>query len=506
MPTLAFIKPMLLLGIDLGTSSIKVSVLEAATAKRIATIQLPDTGENEIRSLKNDWAEQSPDLWWAQIQEAIKRLNASGKYDPAKISAIGIAYQMHGLVLVDREQKVVRDSIIWCDSRAIGQGEKAFRDIGETWCLTNLLNSPGNFTAAKLAWVKEHEPRLFENVRHVLLPGDFIAMKLTRETTTTASALSEGIFWDYSKNNLSQELMDYFGFDRELFPEVRPVFSSHGKLETSIAKALHLSPGIPVSYKAGDQPNNALSLNVMNPGEIAANAGTSGVIYGISEQLDHDSYSRINNFAHVNHSKEDPRIGVLLCINGTGSMNRWAKNNIGGNRSYQQINDLAEKVAEGAEGIKVLPFGNGAERMLRNQLVGASIEGLNLNIHDQRHLFRAVQEGIAFSFRYGLDIAKENGLMPTIIRANRSNLFLSGLFTRAFVELSGVPLQFYDQDGSTGAAIGAGIGAGIYQDSREPFQQIKAVQTIEPTGKSSYLALYDEWHHLLDQKLTSLNT
>jgi xylulokinase len=502
---------MLLLGIDLGTSSIKVSVVDADTQKCIASTQFPET-EVEIISSQTGWAEQSADQWWEHVKQAILKCNATKKYDPKDIAAIGIAYQMHGLVLVDKDQNVLRNSIIWCDSRAVEIGEKAFNDIGEEKCLSHLLNSPGNFTASKLAWVKKNEPAIYEKINKIMLPGDFIAMKFTGECTTTSSALSEGIFWDFKENNISTDVLNYFGFDRAIFPPIQPLFSSHGKLKQTIADRLSLTAGIPVSYKAGDQLNNALSLNVLKPGEIAATAGTSGVIYGVSDQLNFDQQSRINSFAHVNHKSPspggegaggEPRIGILLCINGGGIFNRWIKNLVGTNVSYQGLNEAAAKIDVGSNELMSLPFGNGAERMLENKIVGAHFHDLDFNIHTTAHMVRAVQEGIAFSFRYGLDIMRENGINPIIIRAAKSNLFLSDVFTQSFVNATNVQVEFYEGDGSFGAAIGAGIGAGLYS-SADPFNNRKSVSLVEPQNKNRYDDLYNKWKELLNERLLNI--
>ncbi|GAB3920128.1 xylulokinase [Mucilaginibacter myungsuensis] len=490
---------MLLIGIDVGTSSVKVSVVDAATQRAIVSAQYPDT-ESPITALKPGWAEQSPDMWWEQAQQAIKQCNNSDKYDPQDIAAIGIAYQMHGLVLVDKDQNALRDSIIWCDSRAVPYGDKAYNTLGHEYCLAHYLNSPGNFTAAKLAWVKANEPETYSKIDKLMLPGDYIAMKLTGEVTTSASALSEGIFYDFLSDGLSTELLSYFGFDKSFFGDIKPLFSEHGKVSTEMASQLGLKAGIPVAYKAGDQPNNALSLNVLKAGEVAATAGTSGVIYGVSDQLAYDPESRVNTFAHVNHAADDKHLGVLLCINGTGSMNRWAKNTFGTDLNYQQMNDLAASAPIGSAGIRILPFGNGAERMLNNKEVGAHIHNLDLNLHDRSHVFRAVQEGIACSFRYGLDIMRSNGMNPTVIRAGRSNMFLSDLFTEAFVNVTGVPVELYENDGSVGAALGAGIGSRIFANEAEAFANIESLKTVSPTT-DAYEGVYADWKELLSQRL-----
>ncbi|MDR0791865.1 MAG: carbohydrate kinase [Chitinophagaceae bacterium] len=487
---------MLLLGLDIGTSSIKASVIDAETQQCIASAQFPET-ESGITSLHPDWAEQSPEMWWEHVQLAILKLHGLQKYNPADISAIGIAYQMHGLVAVDENQNALRDSIIWCDSRAVETGDKAFNEIGVEKCLLHLLNSPGNFTASKLAWVKENEPAVYKKIHKIMLPGDFIAMKLTGHITTSISALSEGIFWDFRNNELSEDVFHYFGFDKKIIPDIQNVFGEHGKLSAASASALSLRQGIPVTYKAGDQPNNALSLNVLEPGEVAATAGTSGVIYGVSDRLVYDNQSRVNTFAHVNYTNEVKRLGVLLCINGTGIMNKWIKNISGDKLSYQQINNEAAKIAPGSNGILILPFGNGAERMLNNKTVDAHIHNINFNVHTNAHLYRAAQEGIAYAFRYGLDIMRENGMNPKVIRAGKSNMFLSNVFAEAFANATNAPVELYNCDGSVGAAIGAGLGAGIYASPKEAFTKFKKEQIIEPTQAALYDELYGKWRAMV---------
>ncbi|MFL5738630.1 MAG: xylulokinase [Flavisolibacter sp.] len=491
---------MLLLGIDLGTSSIKVSVVDAEKKICLASAHYPDS-EAEIIAPHPGWAEQSPDLWWEYTRQAILKCHATQLYDPKEIAAIGIAYQMHGLVLVDKKGEVLRNSIIWCDSRAVSIGDKAFEEIGEEKCLAHLLNSPGNFTASKLAWVKSNEPAVYERIDKLMLPGDFIAMKLTGEPTTTMSALSEGIFWDFREGGLSNDVMDYYDFNSSFIPRIQPVFSIHGAVSEQVALRLSLRKGIPVSYKAGDQPNNAFGLNVLEPGEVAATAGTSGVIYGMSDQLFYDQQSRINSFAHVNHSSEKNRIGVLLCINGAGIFYRWIKENFGGQQNYDSLNAGAALVAPGSEGLLMLPFGNGAERILSNRMLGSHIHFLDFNIHKTEHLARAAQEGIAFSFRYGLDIMKENGMKPSVIRAGRTNMFLSEVFARAFVDVTGVPVELYSGDGSMGAAFGAGVGAGIYKNIRDPFTGRKPLKLIEPTRSDVYEEHYEKWKLLLEMQV-----
>jgi len=489
---------MLLLGIDLGSSSVKVSVIDGESGECLASAFNPKD-EMEIIAGKPGWAEQDPETWWANLKTSISDCNNQLGAKKKEIGAIGISYQMHGLITLDKQLKVLRPSIIWCDGRAVEYGEKAFNGLGEDFCLSQLLNSPGNFTATKLAWVKENEPEIYSKIHKVILPGDYIALRLTGELMTTYSGLSEGIFWDFMKNSVSKELMDFFGFDEEILADAVTSFSMQGKLLKSVAEELDLPEAVTISYRAGDQPNNALSLNVMEPGEVAATAVTSGVIYGVTDQKKHEPLSRVNSFLHVNHSASRPRLGVLLCINGTGILNSWLRRNTGSNISYEEMNKMAEKVSPGSDGLSILPFGNGAERMLGNRDVGARIMGLTFNTHTNAHLFRAAQEGIVFSIRYGLDIMKETGIIPSVIRAGAANMFQSGVFREALSCITETEIHLYNTDGSLGAARGAGIGCGYYKSVKEAFAGLKEVGvTIPDKSKTeAYKEAYSTWLNYL---------
>jgi len=474
---------MYLLGIDIGSSSVKASILNGETGE-IAGSSFYPKSEMTITAKQSGWAEQQPELWWENLKLAILEAKSLAKISGNEIVAVGISYQMHGLVVVDKHQNVLRPSIIWCDSRATEIGNKAFNEIGSEKCLNALLNSPGNFTASKLKWVKDNEPSLYDKIDKIMLPGDYIAMKMTGEIRTTASGLSEGMFWDFRKNDVSELVLDYYGFRKELIPELVDTFGIQGQVSAKIASELGLKPGIPVSYRAGDQPNNALSLNVLNPGEIAATAGTSGVVYGVSGEVKYDPQSRVNTFAHVNHSAASNRLGVLLCINGTGILNSWLKKNVG-NRSYSydQMNELAAAIPTGCEGVSILPFGNGAERVLGNKNISAQICGVDFNRHSQGHLFRAAQEGIVFSFKYGMDILKGIGIDAKVIRAGKANMFLSPVFRETLANIAGVSIELYNTDGSAGAARGAGVGSGYYASFAEAFSGLKKLEMVEPNLK-----------------------
>ena len=487
----------LLLGYDVGTSSVKASLVDAQTGQTVASAQYPDA-EAPIMAKQAGWAEQEPEMWWDELAQATKRVasKAAAVASLKDVKAIGISYQMHGLVCVDKEGKPLRPAIIWCDGRAVPYGNAAFNAIGGEKCLTHLLNSPGNFTAAKLAWVKENEPEIFEKIYKIMLPGDYIAMRLSGgDKKTTVSGLSEGMFWDFKNNEVSKDVMNYFGFPESLIAEIVPTFSVQSRVCKAIAEELGLPEGTPISYRGGDQPNNALSLNVMKPGEVAATGGTSGVVYGVLGEVNYDSLSRVNTFAHVNHDQPDTRLGVLLCINGTGILNAWVKRTIAPEGiSYSQMNDLAESVPVGAEGLSVIPFGNGAERVLQNVNRGASIHGINFNIHKKAHIIRAAQEGIAFSFAYGMEIMAGMGMDIKTIKAGHANLFLSPLFRRTLAAVTGASIELYETDGSVGAAYGAGIGAGIYKDSDDAFKTLKHIATEEPVEDvAAYKEAYERW-------------
>ncbi len=493
---------MYLLGFDCGTSSIKATLLDGQTGTVIASATSPEK-EMPIIAEKSGWAEQHPQDWWENTKTATQKVLANSNINPKDVKAIGISYQMHGLVLIDAQKKVLRPSIIWCDSRAVETGQAAFEKIGQNKCLKCLLNSPGNFTASKLKWVKDHEPQIYARIHKAILPGDYIAMKLTDTINTTISGLSEGILWDFKAQRPADLVLDHYGIDQSLLADIVPTFSVQGQLTKQAATELGLAAGTVISYRAGDQPNNALSLNVLNPGEIAATAGTSGVVYGIGDKPNYDCRSRVNTFAHVNYTQDEPRLGVLLCVNGTGILNSWLKHTVANGMGYPQINELALQAPVGCDGLSILPFGNGAERTLENKNIGASVHGLNFNTHTKAHLLRAGQEGIVFALNYGLEIMREMGIQIKTIRAGDANMFLSSLFRETFATITQAIVQLYNTDGSAGAARGAGIGTGFYRQPQDAFIGLKQTQVIHPcdTDKQRYQDAYHAWLERLNNQL-----
>ena len=493
---------MFLLGYDIGSSSVKASLVDAYSGKCVASAFYPKQ-EAEILAPQTGWAEQQPAMWWENLKLATADVLCSSRVNKEDIKAIGISYQMHGLVCVDKDQQVLRPAIIWCDSRAVSIGQKAFDELGSDVCLSHLLNSPGNFTASKLAWVKRNEPQIFEKIDKIMLPGDYIAMKMTGNVCTTISGLSEGVMWDFKNNELADFLLDYYGIDSSMIADIVPTFGDQGTITKIAAQELGLKEGTPVSYRAGDQPNNALSLNVFNPGEIAATAGTSGVVYGVTGKINYDPKSRVNTFAHVNHTHQLNRLGVLLCINGTGILNSWMHHHLTPDLDYPDMDRVASSVPIGSDGLVVMPFGNGAERVLQNKEIGCSIHGLNFNKHEAKHILRASQEGIVFSFCYGMDIMKQMGLDIQHIHAGRANMFKSALFCDTLATVSGAMIDVYKTDGADGAAKGAGMGIGIYQNHDQAFATLECIAHIEPltAQKDEYQAAYLRWKNLLEKEL-----
>ena len=491
-----------LLGLDVGSSSVKASLVNADSGACVASAFYPEK-EAPIKAVKAGWAEQDPQMWWDNAKLSLQKVMSDASVKGEDVKAIGISYQMHGLVCVDKDMSVLRPSIIWCDSRAVPYGEKALESIGRDVCLSRLLNSPGNFTAAKLAWVKENEPDVYERIYKIMLPGDYIAMKLSGVINTTISGLSEGMFWDFKNKEVAGFLLDYFGFDKSLIADIVPTFSVQSEVCAAAAAELGLKEGTPISYRAGDQPNNALSLNVFNPGEIASTAGTSGVVYGVLGDVNYDDRSRVNTFAHVNYTDELDRLGVLLCINGTGILNAWVRRNVAPEGiSYSDMNEMTASVPIGSDGVTIIPFGNGAERVLENREIGCSIHGLNFNKHGKAHIMRAAQEGIVFSFCYGMEVMQQMGMDIKKIHAGRANMFLSDIFRNTLAGVSGATIELYETDGSVGAAKGAGMGCGIYKDNNEAFATLKKLSVIEPdeSRRGEYLEAYASWKETL-QKL-----
>lgn len=493
---------MYLLGYDIGSSSVKACLVNADTGQTVTSDFFPKT-EMSMYAAHPGWAEQDPEVWWENLKLANASVIEKSGVDASDIKGIGISWQMHGLVAVDKNKNVLRPSIIWCDSRAVPYGEKAFEAIGNQKALSRLLNSPGNFTASKLAWVKENEPHIYEQIDKIMLPGDYIAMKLTDEISTTVEGLSEGIFWDFKENRVSKDVMDYFRFNESVIPKIIPTFGLQGIVTAEAAKELGLKEGTPVGYRAGDQPNNAASLNVFNPGEIASTAGTSGVVYGVLGEVNYDPLSRVNTFAHVNYSSNNPRLGVLLCINGTGILNSWIKRNfIQSHLTYEDMNNLAAQSPIGSKGISVIPFGNGAERVLENKNPGCSFHDINFNIHSLSDVVRASQEGIVFSFKYGMEIMEEMGMKINVIRAGNANMFLSPIFRQTLAGVTEATIELFDTDGAAGAAKAAGIGIGIYASNNEAFASLKKIETIEPDTqrRDEYQSAYQRWQSYINKK------
>lgn len=485
---------MYLLGYDIGSSSIKVSIVDADTQSSLGVCSYPKK-EMGMISHQIGWAEQQPEEWWKHACDATKDLLSSTGIDPTKIKSIGISYQMHGLVCVDKDQNVIRPSIIWCDSRSVDIGNDAFESLGEEFCYNHYLNSPGNFTASKLAWVKNNEPKKFAQIDKVMLPGDFIAMKMTGEICSTISGMSEGIFWDFKNKSIAKDLLDKYGISEDLIPELKDTFSDQGKLNTEGATALNLVEGIPISYRAGDQPNNALSLGVFEPGDVAGTGGTSGVVYAVTDKLIADHKNRVNSFAHVNYTASAQRVGVLLCINGAGSMYAWMRNNIASSDiAYELMEKEASVISVGSDGLSVLPFGNGAERMFQNKNIGAQFCNLQLNRHTKAHMYRATLEGIAFAFVYGIEGMNEMGIDTSNLKVGNDNLFRSDIFSQTIANITQAPIRIVETTGATGAALGSGYGIGYYTELKDAFQNLKIEKTITPQPQNeAYVEAYNNW-------------
>ena len=488
------------IGYDLGSSFVKIALLDSKTNKQVSLIKEPSS-EMKIISLKDNWAEQDPKLWWKYICDGTKKLINKTKINKDQIKAIGISYQMHGLVLLDNKKKLLRNSIIWCDSRAVNIGNKAEKEIGIEKFRENLLNSPGNFTASKLKWVKEKEPDLYKRVKYFMLPGDYIAFKLTGEISTTINGLSEGILWDFKSNSSADWLLDYFEIDKNFVPQVVNNFEEQGRINKKASEESGLPLNIPVKYRAGDQPNNALSLNVLNPGEIAATAGTSGVLFSLTDILKTNEISRINHFAHVNYSKKSPVVGKLLCINGTGIQYKWLRE-ITNEKEYNKMNKIMKDVPVGCEGLINFPFGNGAERIFNNKIIGSHFINLNFNKHGKAHLYRSAIEGIAFSFAYGIELMKEDQSLINVIKAGNDNLFQSKVFVETLCSIIGNNIQIYNTNGAIGAARASTIEGNNFDYFKISSTGNDLVSEYEPKNSNEeYILAYEKWKKELNKKI-----
>lgn len=493
---------MYLIGYDIGSSSIKAAMFDASANNTICIVQYPDA-EMDMISRQSGWAEQQPEVWWQDFVLVTRKLIAQSGVRAEEIKGIGISYQMHGLVVVDHDHHVLRPSIIWCDSRGVEIGNKAFDELGHSYCLEHLLNAPGNFTASKLKWVKDNEPEIYQKTHKFMLPGDFIALRLTNNLTTTVPGLSEGILWDFARKEVSQEVLEYYGFEKEIVPDIVPTLGIQGEVTKQAAELTGLKVGTPISFRAGDQPTNALALNVMKPNEIAATSGTSGVVYGVVDKPLYDSKSRVNSFAHVNYEGNFDRIGVLLCLNGAGIQYSWMRHQVArSDRNYTDMERMVSTVPVGSDGLCILPFGNGAERMLENRNVNSHIFNIQFNRHNRGHLYRAALEGVAFSFVRGINVLKEMGLDVGVLRVGNDNMFQSEVFSTTIATMLDCHIEVVETTGAIGAARAAGVATGIYSSIEEALQGIGTSKIYEPKfNKTQCVQAYNYWESCLDTVL-----
>lgn len=488
------------IGLDIGSSSVKVALVKASSGTCVLSLNEP-TEEMEIQAIQHDWAEQNPERWWQHTCAAIKRILKETKISASEIISIGIAYQMHGLVIVDKDGQIIRNSIIWCDSRSVAIGNKAFSDLGKKKCSNLFFNSPGNFTASKLKWVQENEPKKYDQIHKYMLPGDYIAYKLSGVINTTKNGLAEGILWNYKHARVADEILDYYSISKNLTPDIVENFSIQGSVNKAASIETGLMEGTPITYRAGDQPNNALTLGVLKAGEVAVTGGTSGVIYALTEQNEFEEIERVNQFAHVNYTASNPYVGRLLNINGAGIQYRWLLKHTNA-ASYDDMNEAARKIPIGCDGVICLPFGNGAERMFHNRVIGSQFLNLNLNRHNNGHLYRASLEGIAFAFVYGMELLKKDNTEIQVIRAGNDNLFRSKIFSETIATLTGHEIEIYNTTGAVGAARASGLTDGDFQKFNNKVVENDHVITYKPLQeKQPFLMAYGIWKKELEQIL-----
>ena len=318
--------------------------------------------------------------------------------------------------------------------------------------------------------------------------------------TTTKTGLSEGMLWDYKNNSVADFLLKYYEIDSSLIPKIVPTFGFQCKLNKKGSSECGLLEDIPIYYRAGDQPNNALSLNVLNPGEIAATAGTSGVVFAVTDNVKTNESERINNFLHVNINNSIS-LGKLLCINGAGIQYAKLKNELNIN-SYDEMNKLSSVVEVGSKQLTYLPFGNGSERMLNNINVGSKMLNFDINIHKKEHVIRATLEGIAFAFVYGMQILINDGVKPKVIRAGNDNLFKSKVFGETISTLINTDIEIYETTGAFGAARAVDLRNRDFNKFENNIIENDFLRTFSPQPNlNDYKNAYNLWVEKLELTL-----
>jgi xylulokinase len=449
---------MTLLGIDVGTGGTRAVVVDddghvvASATEEHAPFASPHAG----------WAEQDPGDWWRACAIAVRA--ALDRTERGAIAAVGLSGQMHGAVVLDQRGDVLRPSLIWCDQRTGAQCGAIVERIGEAR-LIELTSNPAltAFTLPKLLWLRDHEPETWRGVRTVLLPKDYVRLRLTGERATDAADASGTLLFDVANRRWSTAMLDAAELDERLFPDVFESPEVTGRVSAAGAEATGLAEGTPVVAGAGDQAAGAVGMGVVQPGVVSATIGTSGVVFAATDRPARDPLGRVHTFCHAIRD----RWHVMGVTQAAGLSLRWFEERFGagvddGRDAYERLCDEAASVPPGADGVIWAPYLLGERTPHLDPDARAALVGLTAN-HGRAHVIRAILEGVAFSLRDTLTIFDEMAVPVRAIRLGGGGA-RSPLWQQVQADAYGREVEVLEaEEGAAyGAAILAGVGAGVW--------------------------------------------
>ena len=491
------------IGIDIGTSGTKTLVINAR-AKVLAAA----TADYPLYAPKPGWSEQDPDDWWkataATVRAAIRKAEIDGK----QVAGIGLSGQMHGLVITDGAGRPLRRSLIWNDQRTAAQAAEIEAAVGGKKGLIRLAGNAAmtSFTLTKLLWVRQHEPRTYARVRHMLLPKDYVRLRLTGEYVGEVSDMSGTLMLDQRKRNWSGKVLSIFDIDADILP---PVVESHevtGRVTKDAARKLGIAAGTPVVGGGGDQPAGAVGNGIVNDGMTSATMGTSGVVYTHSKKYVVDPASRANTFC----SCVDGEYCLFGCILAAGGSFQWFRNTLGAAEvaaarrkridPYELLTAQAARAPAGCEGVFWLPYLTGERTPHADPVAKACWIGIHSRT-TRNELVRAVLEGATFAMNDAVCILRDERKLP-IRRIRLSGGGARSAFWRQLqADIYGVPCATInaEEGPAYGVALLAAVGTGRYKNVREACKQaIRVTRTVRPNPrmKKLYARYYAQYRRL----------
>jgi xylulokinase len=484
----------LMMGIDVGTTATRAIVVRPdGHVAGAATV-----GHPPIQMPKAGWAEQNPEDWWhatiEAVRTAVERSGAAG----AEIASIGLSGQMHGVTLLDKANVVLRPAIIWCDQRTQPQCDWITNRVGAER-LIRLVSNPAitGFSAPKLLWIRDHEPRLYERAAHLLLPKDYVRLRLTGEFATDVSDASGTLVFDVVNRRWSEEVLEILQIDRAILPVARESVEVSGAISSEAALLTGLRARTPVMAGAGDQAASAVGNGIVSPGLASATLGTSGVIFSYTDSPKMDPQGRVHTFCHAVPRKWH----VMGVTQGAGLSLRWFREQLGeseawyarqtGVDAYEIIIEEASKIPPGSDSLLFLPYLMGERTPHLDPRARGMWFGLTA-AHTRGHLIRSILEGVAFSLRDSIEILRELRIPVNQVRASGGGS-RSSLWRQIQAEIYGEKVaSLRESEGSAyGAALLAGVGSGIYSSVGEAAQEtVKVLNEVSP--HSGNAAHYDK--------------